>query len=105
MDVESYQETIPFTPKHPSKIYFIFREQTFEHWPRQLAQTPKNLAANGFFYTGFGDRVTCFYCGITLKQWEKDECIEIEHTKWEPSCLFAKMVSDQLSHFDLYQCC
>ena len=40
--------------------------------------------------------MTCFYCNVTLKQWEKDDCIETEHLKWEPNCMFAKMVSSRV---------
>jgi hypothetical protein len=51
---------------------YIAREQTFENWPTQISQKPKDLIQNGFFYTGVGDKVMCFYCNVTLKQWEKD---------------------------------
>ena len=93
-----------FNPAHPIEMYYIVREQTFEHWPRQIAQEPKDLIKNGFFYTGHGDRVTCFYCNLTLKQWETDDCIEVEHMKWEPNCMFAKMISSSYV-FDVFQCC
>ena len=56
---------------------------------------PKDLIQNGFVYAGVGDKVMCFYSNVTLKQWEKDDCIETEHLKWEPNCLFAKMVSNK----------
>ena len=81
---------------------YIAREQTFENWPTQISQKPKDLIQNGFFYTGVGDKVMCFYCNVTLKQWEKDACIDTEHLKWEPNCLFAKMVSNKCPHFDMF---
>jgi hypothetical protein len=62
---------------------FSDREQSFENWPKQIVQRPKDLIQNGFFYTGIGDHVTCFYCDVTLQQWDKTDCIETEHLKWE----------------------
>jgi len=94
MDADSYfVNMFQFKPCHPDMMYYISREQSFKNWPSQLVQKPKELIQNGFFYTDIGDRVTCFYCGITLKQWEKDDLVEHEHLKWEQNCLFAKMVS------------
>ena len=106
MEVDTvFESHFSFNPAHPTKLYYLVREQTFEHWPQQLKQKPKDLAQNGFFYTGRGDRVTCFYCNVTLKQWEDTDCIETEHLKWEPNCLFAKMISTRIPHFDIFQCC
>jgi hypothetical protein len=70
-------------------MYYIDREQTFLNCPKQIVQKPSNLIQNGFFYTGMGDRVTCFYCDFSLKQWEKTDNAKTEHLKWEPNCLFA----------------
>ena len=28
------------------------------------------MIESGFYYTSCGDRVTCFHCGITLRNWE-----------------------------------
>ncbi|CAC5422644.1 BIRC7_8 [Mytilus coruscus] len=98
MDIETdtfCSKMFSFNPVHPTKLYYIDREQTFENWPRQIAQKPQHLIQNGFFYTGIGDRVTCFYCGVTVKQWEASDCVETEHQKWEPNCLFAKMVTNK----------
>lgn len=104
-DDTTVQSLFSFQPAHPTKMYYVVREQTFEHWPRQIKQKPKDFVQNGFFYTGHGDRVTCFYCNVTLKQWVEDDCIENEHLKWEPNCLFAKMVSSQIPQFNIFQCC
>ena len=105
MDIETDSfctNLFTFKPWHPTKLYYIDREKSFENWPQQIAQKPKDLIQNGFFYTGIGDKVTCFYCNITLKQWEQSDCIETEHLKWEPNCLFAKMVSHRVQSFNLF---
>lgn len=56
-----------FNPTHPSTMYYVVREETFEHWPRHMKQKSTDLSQNGIFYTGRGDIVTCFYCDVTLK--------------------------------------
>ena len=104
MEVDSsFGKPVPFNPMHPTKMYYICREQIFEHWPRKIMQKPEDLIQSGFFYTGYGDRVACFYCDLTLKQWDKDDCVDTEHIKWEPNCLFAKIVSKSVPHFDIFQ--
>jgi len=99
-----FTDDFRFHPAHPLMMYFISREQTFKNWPMQMTQKPNDLIRNGFFYTSVGDRVTCFYCGLTLKQWEKSDIIEIEHLKWGPTCLFAKMVSSNVEQNDVTDC-
>ena len=101
MEVAPYfTDDFRFQPAHPLMMYFTSREQTFQNWPTQLVQKPKDLIQNGFFYTNVGDQVTCFYCGVTLKQCDKSDIAETEHIKWGPSCLFAKMVSTKVPHID-----
>lgn len=104
MDIEAdsfCRNLFVFKPWHPTRLFYIDREQSFENWPQQIAQKPKDLILNGFFYTGIGDKVTCFYCNVSLQQWEKTDSIEIEHLKWEPNCLYAKIVSGQASLHDI----
>ena len=101
----NFGDSFTFNPTHPSKMYDVVREQTFEHWPHQMKQKSRDLAQNGFFYTGRGDRVTCLYCDVTLKQWDVSDRIEIEHSKWGPNCLFVKMISNTIPNFDIFRCC
>ena len=98
----NFGDSFTFNPTHPSKMYYVVREQTFEH---EMKQKCRDLAQNGFFYTGRGDRVTCFYCDVTLKQWDLSDRIEIEHSKWGPNCLFVKMISNTIPNFDIFRCC
>lgn len=88
-----FYDPFAFKPAYKDMMYFYSREQSYGNWPEQLVQRPNELARNGFFYTNIGDRVTCFYCDLTLKQWTVNDDIETEHMKYEPSCLFAKMIS------------
>ena len=66
---------------------------SFAKWPKQMEQKPSDLVKSGFFYTGKGDLVTCFMCGLTLKDWECGDVVDIEHKKWSPGCKFLCAVS------------
>ena len=68
------------------------RANTFVNkWPNQLTQRPVQMIASGFYYTGYGDRVTCFHCGIILRNWEQADDVDLEHKKHSPECKFLLM--------------
>jgi hypothetical protein len=93
-----------FKPKQQTFLYFIKRKETFQNWSSQMVQKPLDRPRTVFFYSGVGNCTTCFYCGVSLKEWDRDDYIETEHLKWEPTCLFAKMVSSKSSDCDV-SCC
>ena len=68
------------------------RAATFLPWPKQIVQKPEEMVSSGFYYTGRGDVVQCFYCGIYLKHWERSDRVNVEHGKHSPSCKFLVMV-------------
>ena len=70
------------------------RMQTFQRWPKQIAQWPEFLAQSGFYYSGCRDSVTCFYCRLTLKEWDWTDSINFEHKKFSPECKYLSMVCD-----------
>ena len=37
------------------------------------------MIESGFYYTGCGDRVTCFHYGRTLRNWEQADDVDLEH--------------------------
>ena len=49
------------------------------------------MIASGFYYTGCGDKVTCFHCGITLRNWESLDDVDGEHKKHSPECKYLFM--------------
>ena len=81
LDTEYVLDPFRFRPAHPHMMYLYSRERSYGNWPGQLVQKPLELASNGFFYSDIGDRVTCFYCNVTLKQWNTSDDIETEHLK------------------------
>ena len=70
------------------------RYSTFAKWPKQMAQQPTMLVQAGFYYSGNGDYVTCFHCGISLKEWESQDDVVLEHKKWAPECKYLRMACD-----------
>ncbi|XP_054464752.1 baculoviral IAP repeat-containing protein 7 [Anoplopoma fimbria] len=64
------------------------RLTTFHNWPTEASVQPDVLAPAGFFYTGHGDNVKCFYCDGGLRNWELGDDPWQEHAKWFPRCSF-----------------
>nr|NP_001092238.1 baculoviral IAP repeat-containing protein 7 [Danio rerio]AAI42897.1 Zgc:165605 protein [Danio rerio] len=62
------------------------RRSTFHNWPTGAAVQPDTLARAGFFYTGHGDNVKCFFCDGGLRNWEPGDDPWQEHAKWFPQC-------------------
>jgi len=48
----------------------LYRITTFQKFPSHVPTNPCNLANNGFFYTGYKDRVKCFDCAQAIENWE-----------------------------------
>lgn len=81
--------------KYPEYVNFTERFATFNEWPKFLKGPSKSdLARAGFIYTQIGDKVTCFSCGMTLKNWEPLDDAYNEHLRWAKCCPYAKMVTD-----------
>lgn len=55
-----------------------------ENWARynKTAVPISEFAKYGFFYTGNGDSLQCFCCGVGIMKWEPDDNPAVEHIKW-----------------------
>ena len=73
-------------PVTPSFLTISSRLDTFSDWPIQMKQKPRKLAESGFFYTGFADHVKCFYCDVSLEDWDSGDDEWEEHVKESPDC-------------------
>ncbi|XP_043080366.1 baculoviral IAP repeat-containing protein 7 isoform X2 [Puntigrus tetrazona] len=62
------------------------RLSTYRGWPTGASVQPDALAHAGFFYTGHGDSVKCFFCDGGLRNWEPGDDPWQEHAKWFPQC-------------------
>lgn len=68
--------------------YERHRLETYRTWPLGTPVTAKELAKNGFYYTGTGDRVQCVFCKGILKDWEVGDKPHVEHKNRFPRCPF-----------------
>ncbi|GFN88074.1 inhibitor of apoptosis [Plakobranchus ocellatus] len=65
------------------------RLATFEGcWSRDYPVNVKDLARDGLYYVGPGDRVKCAFCQKTLRGWEQGDVVEQEHRRIYPNCPF-----------------
>nr|BDT62822.1 MAG: baculoviral IAP repeat-containing protein [Metapenaeus joyneri majanivirus] len=81
----------PFYDKHMDAG---LRRTSFpDKWPE--FPKVKELVEAGFFSIGVSDRVCCFYCGVILEKWEKDDIPWNEHARHFPSCKFVIMNKGQ----------
>lgn len=72
----------------------LARLQSYQHWPHmhwtRTTVTPRILAATGFYFTGYGDRVSCFECGMEAENWNSQSHPPALHLKWQTNCRFIK---------------
>ena len=79
-------------PHNTSMALATEREKSFITWPRQISQRASDFVPSGFYYTGHGDSVQCFFCGICLKNWSHNDLVNFEHRKHSPQCKFQLMI-------------
>lgn len=72
--------------KYPEYKFYEVRLRTFEYWPTCFKQNPQELSRAGFYYTGRGDQVLCYSCGVGVKDWEPDDDPWEQHAIWYPNC-------------------
>ncbi|XP_004519914.1 death-associated inhibitor of apoptosis 1 isoform X2 [Ceratitis capitata] len=84
-----------YRPEYPEYAIEAARLRSFEAWPRNMKQRPKDLADAGYFYTGIGDRVKCFSCGCGLKDWDDDDEPWEQHAMWFPKCRYLNLLKGQ----------
>lgn len=101
-NLQSLLDTNMFNPMQSNMLLCEESIYSFKDWPKQLRQKPDDLSKSGFFYTGFADKMICFYCDPTLRDWDVDDNIQSEHYKWSPQCLYLKMCSDNSDSCQLY---
>jgi hypothetical protein len=73
-------------PKRPEYALQATRLETLQSWPNNHNLKPDDLAAAGFYYTGVGDCVRCFFCGGGLKNWKDTDDAWEEHAANFPKC-------------------
>ncbi|XP_071090186.1 baculoviral IAP repeat-containing protein 7-like [Haliotis cracherodii] len=66
------------------------RLASFNDWPANMSQQPRDLAQAGLFYTHTGDRVQCPFCYGVLKKWLPSDSPLSEHSRHFPQCRFIR---------------
>lgn len=79
-------------PKHVEYTTVGIRASSFSGFPIGSRKTPKEFAIGGFYYQGFGDRTTCFQCGISLQNWNADDDVFVEHARHNPLCQYIRQL-------------
>lgn len=78
-------------PAYPAFKGLWVRQNSFTCWPMVISQTAAILSLAGFFYSQFGDMVSCFSCGGSLKGWSLDSDPWSEHAIWFPTCSYVRL--------------
>ena len=52
------------------------------------------MAKARFFYRGFGDIVTCCFCGVSSPKWLQNDDPIAEHRKFNTNCKFIRLLQD-----------
>lgn len=87
-----YTRLVHQQPKYSNYETYEARLKTFAYWPISLNQKNTELASAGFFYSGVGDKVECFHCGLKYNNWLKDEIPKNIHAKLSGTrCYYAQI--------------
>lgn len=62
------------------------RLKTYKTWPHVSQPKPYDMAAAGFYYTGWSDHVRCYSCGMYLNCFDPVDDPWDFHIKWFPLC-------------------
>ncbi|KAL4222177.1 hypothetical protein ACF0H5_018217 [Mactra antiquata] len=73
--------------RFPEYADYKVRMDSYINWTSER-HNPVHLSKAGFFYTGNGDLVRCFQCGVGLKDFITDIVPTIEHARYSPDCKF-----------------
>jgi hypothetical protein len=88
-----------FKPHHKTMCEISRRLETFDNptWT-QTSPSAIDLAQAGFFYSGSGNSVTCFYCNGSLHKWGDKDDPKIEHGRWFSNCIYARHLCGDRLH-------
>ena len=92
---EIYSTCANMTPKlsstHINTCYRSLEDRldSFRDWNVPFLEA-RVLAACGFYYTGYSDRVRCFECSVELCYWQEGDDPLKEHRLWAARCEFAR---------------
>lgn len=62
------------------------RIASYHTFPLSIPVSTLRLAQAGFYYTGDGDKVKCFSCGVTYQGWKQGDRPQVIHATISPTC-------------------
>lgn len=75
--------------RHELLRHYSVRKSTFKYWTNK--EFPYiSLVDAGFCFSGFGDEVFCFSCGIRVSGWKKTSHAFLMHRAQSPGCCFLR---------------
>jgi len=69
------------------------RLETFKDWPYSI--TPEELVNVVLYWTKERDRCTCYFCGVCLGEWSKDDNPWLEHAIYSSDCPFIRLYKNK----------
>nr|BDT61678.1 MAG: baculoviral IAP repeat-containing protein [Marsupenaeus japonicus endogenous nimavirus] len=91
----NFNYTDDFQPIYTEYISSQRRLDSYKNWSKESIQNPVHLSEAGFIADGVSDSVFCFYCGIYLIGWRKNDIPWNEHALWNPCCPYVRMVKSE----------
>lgn len=76
------------TPRQDYRFESV-RLASYGNWPVAYMD-PAKLSSAGFYYTGEGDNVKCFECGVVICQWVEGDNPMSDHQRWQSNCRFVR---------------
>lgn len=82
---------------------YILKEEnkryiSFSSYPiKEDTPYPSRLACSGFYYTGCDDQVSCYSCGLTVKNLSVRDDIFLMHKLESPTCEFVNSIKDYMN--------
>uniref|UniRef100_A0A7G3AFX6 Putative death-associated inhibitor of apoptosis 1 isoform x2 n=2 Tax=Lutzomyia longipalpis TaxID=7200 RepID=A0A7G3AFX6_LUTLO len=92
--VDYEREDVSNCDRGPNEHYIDLesRLESFTDWPVGMRTRPEDLASAGFYYSGRGDIVFCFVCGLKVNQWKITDDPFEKHAKLSRKCIFLATV-------------
>ncbi|XP_067948757.1 baculoviral IAP repeat-containing protein 7-like [Watersipora subatra] len=72
--------------KHPEFAVDSRRKDTFLTWPSGNSKLASEMIEHQLFYTGRGDVVCCFSCGVEMSDWAPTDDVWRRHARQSPEC-------------------
>lgn len=98
MNEHRFDQIVYTRPCHAMYSDITKRHGSFATWSQESAPPVDELVRAGFFYSGTGNVVTCFYCGGSLQNWGATDNPINEHARWFGQCPYAKQLCGDELH-------